>query len=107
MLGLLRIGLVLLQDTLHWVALLFGPPEAIRADSRFARRQPSPCLERGAIARRIDPATRVSLTLLPHQFDWRSAPLIVKPETLLIRTSVHVETNNPRPPRQASQPFAV
>lgn len=83
MLGLIRITLVLLQDGLRWVALVFRSPEVIRAENLFLRRQLSLCLERGTVPRRIDPATRVSLTLLARRFDWRSALVIVKPETLL------------------------
>ena len=83
MLGLVRIGLVVLQDTLRWLALLLRSPEAIRAENLFLRRQLALCLERGAVPRRIDPATRVSLTLLARRVDWRSALVLVKPDTLL------------------------
>jgi hypothetical protein len=84
MLGLVRIALVLIQDALRWAVLLFRSPEAIQAENVFLRRQLALCLERGVRPRRIDAATRISLTLLSRHFDWRAALVVVTPESLLL-----------------------
>jgi hypothetical protein len=83
MLGLVRIALVLIQEALRWAVLLFRSPEAIQAENVFLRRQLALCLERGVRPRRIDAATRISLTLLSRHFDWRAALPVVTPESLL------------------------
>jgi putative transposase len=40
-------------------------------------------IERGVKPRRIDPATRIFLTLLSRFFDWRGALVAVRPQTLI------------------------
>jgi putative transposase len=39
--------------------------------------------ERGVTPKRVDAATRVTLTFLSRWFEWRSALVIVRPETLI------------------------
>jgi len=40
-------------------------------------------IERGVKPRRIDPATRIGLTLLSRFFNWRDALVVVRPETMI------------------------
>jgi Homeodomain-like domain len=49
----------------------------------FLRRQLALYVERGVQPRRIDAATRVSLALLSRLFQWRSALVVVRPQTLI------------------------
>jgi len=49
----------------------------------FLRRQLALYVERGMKPRRIDAATRVSLALLSRLFQWRSALVVVGPQTLI------------------------
>jgi putative transposase len=49
----------------------------------FLPRQLALYVERGVKPRRIDAATRVSLALLSRLFQWRSALVVVRPQTLL------------------------
>jgi putative transposase len=55
----------------------------LEAEILFLRRQLALYRERGVKPRRVDAATRVTLTLLSRWFDWRSALVIVRPETLI------------------------
>src|SRR5882672_4064336 len=77
------IALRLIGDALRWLVLLFRPAEAVHAENLFLRRQLALFIERGVRPRRVDTATRVSLVLLARFFEWRSALVIVQPETLL------------------------
>lgn len=47
------------------------------------RRQLALYMERGVKPRRVDAATRASMMLLSRLFDWRSALVVVRPETLI------------------------
>jgi putative transposase len=49
----------------------------------FLRRELALYRERGVKPRRVDAATRVTLAFLSRWFDWRSALVIVRPETLI------------------------
>jgi putative transposase len=49
----------------------------------FLPRQLALYVERGVKPRRIDAATRVSLALLSRLFQWRSALVVVRPQTLI------------------------
>lgn len=49
----------------------------------FLRRQLALYMERRVKPRRIDAASRVSLMLLSRLFDWRSALVVVRPETVI------------------------
>jgi putative transposase len=73
----------LLSDTLRWLRLAFRSSQSIQAENLFLRRQLALYIERGVKPRRIDPATRIGLTLLSRLFDWRDALAVVRPETLI------------------------
>jgi len=75
------IGLV--AEALRWLRLTFRSSRSVQAENLFLRRQLALYIERGVKPRRIDPATRISLTLLSQLFDWRGAPTVVRPETLI------------------------
>ena len=83
MFTLAGIALRLIKDAVGWLVLLLRSTEAVRAENLFLRRQLALFVERGAKARRVDPATRVSLALLAKLFEWRSALVVVQPATLL------------------------
>lgn len=53
----------------------------MEAENLFLRRQLALYRERGVKPKRIDAATRVTLTLLSRWFYWRSALVVVLPET--------------------------
>ena len=73
----------LICDALLWLRLTLRSTRAIQAENLFLRRQLSLYIERGIKPRRIDPVTRVRLTLLSKLFQWRDALVVVRPETLL------------------------
>ena len=56
---------------------------SLKAENLVLRRQLGLFKERGVKARRIDPATRVSLTLLSRLCVWRSSLPVVRPETVV------------------------
>jgi hypothetical protein len=62
--------------------LLLRPRKSLEAENLFLRRQLALYRERGVKPRRVDAATRVTLTL-SRWFDWRSALVVVQPETLI------------------------
>jgi putative transposase len=63
---------------------MLRPRESLEAEILFLRRQLALYRERGAQARRVDAATRVTLALLSRCFDWRNAlVVVVRPETLI------------------------
>src|SRR5687767_4757667 len=70
-------------DLLQWSGLLLRPRDSLEAEILFLRRQLALYRERGVKPRRADAATRVTLALLSRCFDWRSALLVVRPETLI------------------------
>jgi len=70
-------------DLIKWVALEFQSRRSLHAEVLFLRRQLALYVERGVKPRRIDAATRVSLALLSRLFEWRSALIVVRPETLI------------------------
>ncbi len=57
--------------------------ESLEAEILFLRRQLAMYRERGVRPKRVDAATRVALAFLSRWFDWRSALVIVRPETLI------------------------
>ena len=83
MIALANIAAILLGDTLRCVVVLFRPAPSLAAENLFLRRQLALYQERGLKPRRIEAATRVSLVLLARLFDWRSALVGVRPETLI------------------------
>ena len=83
MVSLLRIAGLLVEDAFRWVLLLFRSAEVLQTENLFLRRQLALYIERGVQPRRIDAATRVSLTLLARLFDWRGALVVVQPATMI------------------------
>jgi len=73
----------LLADLLLLSALAFRRRRSLEAENLFLRRQLAMYQERRTKPRRIDTATRTSLALLSRLFDWRSALVVVRPETLI------------------------
>src|SRR5579862_7465786 len=73
----------LLSDVILGIGLAFRQRKSLDAEVLFLRRQLALYVERGIKPRRIDIATRLSLMLLSRLFDWRSALIVVRPETLV------------------------
>ncbi|MGH8291703.1 MAG: helix-turn-helix domain-containing protein [Steroidobacteraceae bacterium] len=65
------------------MGLAVRPRKSLEAEILFLRRQLALYIERGVRPRRIDAATRVSLTLLSRFFEWRSSLVVVRPQTLI------------------------
>jgi hypothetical protein len=80
---LMQIVLRLIEDALKWLVLLARSDESVRAENLVLRRQLAMFVERGVQPRRVDAATRVSLTVLTRLFYWRNAVVIVKPATIV------------------------
>jgi putative transposase len=78
-----RILIPLMGDTLRWWRLAFRSTRSIKAENLFLRRQLALYVERGVKPRRIDPVTRISLTLLSRFFNWREALVVVRPQTMI------------------------
>ena len=72
-----------MSDPIMWFGLVLRPRKSLEAEILFLRRQLALYVERGVRPRRIDAATRVSLARLSRLFDWRSALVVVRPETLV------------------------
>ena len=79
----LAILFALISDAFAWLRLSVRSAKSIRTENLFLRRQLGLYIERGVKPRRIDPVTRVRLTLLSRLFDWRDALVVVQPDTLL------------------------
>lgn len=73
----------LVWDLIQWCGLFLRPRESLEAEILFLRRQLALYRERGVKPKRVDAATRVALTFLSRWFDWRSALVVVRPETLI------------------------
>ena len=82
-LSVLSIVVRVVTDLVEWVALAFQSRQSLHAEVLFLRRQLALYVERGVKPRRIDAATRVSLALLSRLFNWRSALVVVQPQTLV------------------------
>ena len=83
---MLRVAAILIQlvaETLRWGRLAFPSSRSIKAENLFLRRQLALYIERGVKPRRIDPVTRIALTLLSRFFDWRNALVVVRPKTMM------------------------
>jgi putative transposase len=79
----LQIILRLLADLVALAVLANRPRLSLEAENLVLRRQLALYKERGIKPRRIDAATRASLTLLSRLCDWRSCLMIVRPETVV------------------------
>src|SRR5450759_5571931 len=83
---LLSVAAILIQlvaETLRWGRLAFRSSRSIKAENLFLRRQLALYIERGVKPRRIDPVTRIALTLLSRFFNWRDALVVVRPKTMM------------------------
>src|ERR1019366_5714967 len=81
-----KISAILIQlvgEIFRWWALSFRSSRSIEAENLFLRRQLGLYIERGVKPRRIDPVTRISLTVLSPLFSWRDALVVVRPERLI------------------------
>jgi putative transposase len=83
MLRVLGIVIDLVADLLQWLPLAFRSSQSIQAENLFLRRQLALYIERGVKPRRIDAATRISLTFFSRLFDWRDALTLVSPAALI------------------------
>jgi putative transposase len=81
-LSVLSIVVRVLSDLISWCGLVFRRRSSLEAEILFLRRQLALYMERGVKPRRIDSATQVSLAFLSRWFAWRSALVVVRPETL-------------------------
>jgi hypothetical protein len=78
MLALARTIVGVLTDVLKLGALFFRSSTGIRAENLVLRRQLARYIERGIKPRRVDHATRVSLSVFSRLFNWRDAIVIVR-----------------------------
>jgi hypothetical protein len=81
--ALAHLVLRLLANLASLTALSIRPQRSLEAENLFLRRQLALYKERGIKPRGADAATRMSLALLSRLFDWRSALVVVRPETLI------------------------
>ena len=73
----------LLTDLAHLATLSFRSRSALVAENLFLRKQLALYQEREVKPHRAVDATRLFLVVLSKVFDWRSALVIVKPDTLI------------------------
>src|SRR5450631_2020261 len=78
-----QIVLQLLTDLAGIIPLAVRRQGALAAEILMLRRQLALYVERGVKPRRIDPATRIILSLLSRFFNWRDALVAVRPETMI------------------------
>ncbi|MGB7600649.1 MAG: helix-turn-helix domain-containing protein [Candidatus Sulfotelmatobacter sp.] len=72
-----------LSDLIGLIGLQFRRRRALEAEVLFLRRQLALYVERRVKPRRVDAATRVSLALLSRLFYWRTALIVVRPESTI------------------------
>ena len=82
-LTLLSIVARAVSELIGWCALSFRSRQSLQAEILFLRRQLALYAERGVRLRRIDVVTRASLSILSTLFEWRSALVVVQPQTLI------------------------
>jgi len=70
-------------ETLCFIPLMVGRKAALAAEVLFLRKQLAFYQERKVKPRRFDDSARLSLLVLAKLFDWKSALVNVKPETLI------------------------
>jgi transposase InsO family protein len=80
---MIRAVLLLVRDLLHVVALACSSHRRLVAENLFLRKQLAFYVERKVKPRRLNDATRISLTLLARLIDWRPLLVVVRPETLV------------------------
>src|SRR6266581_6195896 len=76
MLSGLEILFQVVAETLRWCRLTLRSSRSIKAENLFLRRQLAPYVERGVKPQRIDPLTRIALTLLSRLFSWQDALVV-------------------------------
>jgi hypothetical protein len=76
-------ALDLMGDGLRFLRLTVRSHSALSAEVLFLRKQLAFYKEREKQPRRLNNSARLSLVLWSQLFDWRSALVIVKPETLI------------------------
>ena len=84
MLRLARAIVGVASDILRLVVSFLRSSSAIRVENLVLRKQLARHIERGINPRRVDHATRISLSLLTRLFDWRDAVVIVRPATIVL-----------------------
>ena len=57
---------------------IFRSSRSIKAENLFLRRQLALYVERGVKPQRIDPVTRIGLTLLSRLFSWQDALVVAE-----------------------------
>ena len=72
-----------LSDIVTFGVLFLRSSSAIRAENLVLRRQLARYIERGIKPRRVDHATRLSLSVFSRLFNWRDAIVIVRPSTIV------------------------
>ena len=83
MLSAVAVVVRVLSDLIGWIGLGFRRRRCLEAEVLFLRRQLALYVERRVRPRRVDAATRVSLALVSRLFEWRTALIVVRPETLI------------------------
>ena len=83
MILLVRLLLRLLADVGRFTSLLFKPRQTIAVENLILRRQIALFEERGVMPRRIDAATRFSLTIWSRLCEWRCCLTVVRPQTVI------------------------
>ena len=83
MVALIKMVVQLMADVARYFCLQFRPTRSVQAENLFLRRQLALFKERGVKPRRVDAATRISLTVLSRLFDWRGALVVVQPKTII------------------------
>src|SRR5579864_2395890 len=73
----------LMGDGLRFLGLTVGSHSALSAEILFLRKQLAFYEERETQPRRLNDSARLSLVFWSRLFDWKSALVIVKPETLI------------------------
>jgi hypothetical protein len=78
----------LMGDGLRFLCLTVRSHSALSAEVLFLRKQLAFYEERERQPRRLTNSARLSLVLWSQLFDWKSALVIVKPETVLRKNSI-------------------
>jgi len=73
----------LLTDLVSLAIFSFRSRLSVEAENLLIRRQLGLYRERGVKPRRVDAVARASLAFISRLFDWRSALVIVRPETMI------------------------
>jgi len=99
MLRVSGIRIQLIVEILRWFGPSFRSSPSIRAENLFLRRQLALYVERDGKPRRIDSATRITLSLPSRFRNWRDA-LVVRPETMIRwhRAGWRLKSRPGRPP---------